>query len=43
MQEDSLTIAFITGRADAVLVRVDSLNSDYLMLKLVTTVQYSSG
>ena len=35
-QADKLSLAFITGKSDAVIIRIDSSKSDYLMLALVS-------
>ena len=38
LQADKLSLAFITGKADCVMLRVDSAQSDYLMLAMVSQI-----
>ena len=35
LQADKLSLAFITGKSDSVMLRVDSAQSDYLQIALV--------
>ena len=37
LQADKLSLAFITGKSDSVMLRVDSAQSDYLQIALVVT------
>ena len=38
LQADKLSLAFITGKSDSVMLRVDSAQSDFLQIALVRNI-----